>query len=184
MMKKVVIVFAVAAMIACRFISIVDADICNIKDGGLDACKPSVTSSNPQPPSNTCCSSISNADMGCICGYLNTIFPGIFGVNTGLAKKVPGQCGLPSPPCWSRCPCIISVSTNVTLIEAAAYSPFNAFSSKTCTRISNYTLYFRRAFKALLLHVILQQWFLLIFFKSFPSRSTTFAIFVIETPIS
>ncbi|MBN8147947.1 hypothetical protein J0J24_24745, partial [Vibrio vulnificus] len=47
-------------------------NICKIPVSGLMACRPAVTSPNPTPPTTTCCSALSHADIPCLCSYKNS----------------------------------------------------------------------------------------------------------------
>ncbi|CAK9142604.1 unnamed protein product [Ilex paraguariensis] len=74
-------------------------NICNISSEGLMACKPSVTPPNPTPPSATCCSALSHADMSCLCSYKNSSLLPSLGIDRKLAMQLPDKCKLPHPPC-------------------------------------------------------------------------------------
>ncbi|KAI8548794.1 hypothetical protein RHMOL_Rhmol07G0301700 [Rhododendron molle] len=44
-------------------------ELCNMKEDGLNACKPTVTQPNPVDPTPPCCEALSGADLTCLCGY-------------------------------------------------------------------------------------------------------------------
>uniref|UniRef100_A0A5B7C7D7 Putative lipid-transfer protein DIR1 n=1 Tax=Davidia involucrata TaxID=16924 RepID=A0A5B7C7D7_DAVIN len=71
--------------------------ICNVSGEGLMACKPSVTTPNPTPPSAACCSALSHADMPCFCSYRKSKLLPSLGIDPNLAMQLPDKCKLPHP---------------------------------------------------------------------------------------
>ncbi|KAF3630993.1 putative lipid-transfer protein DIR1 [Capsicum chinense] len=72
--------------------------LCNMNDGGLTACKPSVTQPNPVEPSASCCEALSGADLQCLCSYKNSFLLPSLGIDPELALALPTKCNLTSPP--------------------------------------------------------------------------------------
>ncbi|CAH1447112.1 unnamed protein product [Lactuca virosa] len=75
------------------------AEICNMTEDGLMACKPSVTTEKPVYPSPECCKAVSGADMKCLCSYKESLILPSLGIDPGLALGLPVKCNLPAPPC-------------------------------------------------------------------------------------
>lgn len=69
--------------------------ICNMSQEGFDACKPSVSSPNPLPPSLVCCTALANADLQCLCLFKNArMLLQAYGVDPTLALELPAKCNL------------------------------------------------------------------------------------------
>ncbi|GMP71302.1 hypothetical protein CsSME_00029770 [Camellia sinensis var. sinensis] len=87
------------AIVVLLLVAITNAQtICNVSMDGLTACKPSVTPPNPTPPSATCCSALSHANMQCLCSYKNSKLLPSLGIDPNLALQLPAKCKLPNPP--------------------------------------------------------------------------------------
>ncbi|XVF37676.1 hypothetical protein REPUB_Repub20aG0030100 [Reevesia pubescens] len=98
-MEKVKSVAFIVTIVMTMAIAITDAQsICNIPVSGLMACKPSVTPPNPPPPTSACCSTLSHADLRCLCSYKNSPLLPSLGIDPNLAMKLPTKCKLPHPP--------------------------------------------------------------------------------------
>lgn len=88
--------------------------ICNMTEEQLEACKPSVSGSNPSPPSAECCAALKSADLPCLCSYKNSGFLPALGIDPDLAMQLPSKCGVTAPSdCWGYClkllPCIVVI---------------------------------------------------------------------------
>jgi len=73
--------------------------ICNVNKDDLMPCKPAVTQP-PAQPVQACCSVLSTANLTCFCEFGNN-YPSLlrmFGIDPDLAKALPGECKLNSPP--------------------------------------------------------------------------------------
>ncbi|GMN63530.1 hypothetical protein TIFTF001_032614 [Ficus carica] len=70
--------------------------ICNVPLNGLLTCRPAVTAPNPKPPSATCCASLTNADLKCLCQYKNSKVLPSLGIDPNLAMQLPQKCKLSS----------------------------------------------------------------------------------------
>ncbi|KAB1207230.1 putative lipid-transfer protein DIR1 [Morella rubra] len=73
--------------------------LCRMTKEGLKACGPSVSGQNPVPPSELCCTALSNADMQCLCMFKNSRLLGMYGINPNLALDLPAKCNLPQTHC-------------------------------------------------------------------------------------
>ncbi|XP_078156504.1 putative lipid-transfer protein DIR1 [Carex rostrata] len=71
--------------------------ICNITEQELEECKPSVSGSDPPPPSTECCDAMKNADLPCLCSYKNSAFLPALGIDPDLAMQLPAKCGIKAP---------------------------------------------------------------------------------------
>ncbi|KAK9932725.1 hypothetical protein M0R45_019949 [Rubus argutus] len=71
--------------------------ICNVSVNNLMTCKPAVTKPNPARPTQTCCSVLSHADLGCLCSYKNSNLLPSLGIDPNLAMQLPAKCKLPHP---------------------------------------------------------------------------------------
>ncbi|XP_022760995.1 putative lipid-transfer protein DIR1 [Durio zibethinus] len=97
-MERVKILALIVAVVMVMAIAVTDAQgICNMPASGLMACKPAVTPPNPPPPTSTCCSSLSHADMRCLCSYKNSKLLPSLGIDPNLAMQLPSLCKLPNP---------------------------------------------------------------------------------------
>ncbi|PON74931.1 Bifunctional inhibitor/plant lipid transfer protein/seed storage helical domain containing protein [Parasponia andersonii] len=70
-------------------------NICKVPINGLMACKPAVTVPNPAPPTTTCCSALTHADLQCLCSYKNSQLLPSLGIDPNLAMQLPQKCKLP-----------------------------------------------------------------------------------------
>lgn len=75
------------------------AEICDMTEDGLMACKPSVTTEKPVDPSPECCKAVSGADKKCLCSYKDSVVLPALGIDPRLALGLPAKCNLPAPPC-------------------------------------------------------------------------------------
>lgn len=82
---------------ALVFESCTAVSLCNMDEGGILACKPSVTNPNPVDPSADCCKALSGANLTCLCSYKNSLFLPSLGIDPHLALALPAKCNLPSP---------------------------------------------------------------------------------------
>lgn len=74
--------------------------MCGMTTDGLMACRPSVSGANPLPPSATCCTALSGADMQCLCKYKKSNMLASFGIDPSLAMQLPAKCNLAqASPC-------------------------------------------------------------------------------------
>ncbi|OMP14317.1 hypothetical protein COLO4_00060 [Corchorus olitorius] len=71
--------------------------ICNMPVSALMECKPAVTPPKPPPPTPSCCSSLSHADMRCLCSYKSSNLLPSLGIDPNLAMQLPSICNLPHP---------------------------------------------------------------------------------------
>ncbi|KAK9932724.1 hypothetical protein M0R45_019948 [Rubus argutus] len=71
--------------------------ICKVSANDLLTCKPAATSPNPAPPTQTCCSVLARADLGCLCMYKNSNLLPSLGIDPKLAVQLPAKCHLPRP---------------------------------------------------------------------------------------
>lgn len=71
--------------------------ICNMSVASIMACKPSAVAPNPPPPSGTCCSALSHANITCLCSYKNSKVLPSLGIDPNLAMQLPQKCKLPHP---------------------------------------------------------------------------------------
>lgn len=71
--------------------------ICNMSVASIMACKPSAVAPNPPPPSGTCCSALSHANITCLCSYKNSKLLPSLGIDPNLAMQLPQKCKLPHP---------------------------------------------------------------------------------------
>lgn len=91
----IVLTFAVLVLI----VTTSNAQICNMKTEGIMACKPSVTAPNPTPPTEACCTALSQGDMTCLCGYKHSPMLSALGIDYDLAMALPDKCGIQHEPC-------------------------------------------------------------------------------------
>ncbi|KAF7142790.1 hypothetical protein RHSIM_Rhsim05G0076600 [Rhododendron simsii] len=68
--------------------------LCGMTTDGLMACRSSVSGANPPPPSATCCTALSGADMQCLCKYKKSNLLASFGIDPSLAMQLPAKCNL------------------------------------------------------------------------------------------
>ncbi|GMJ08482.1 DIR1-like [Hibiscus trionum] len=90
----------IVALVLVLVMAIATSDaqsICNMPASDLMSCKPAVTPPNPPPPTATCCSALSHADMRCLCLYKNSNLLPSLGIDPNLAMKLPSLCKLPHP---------------------------------------------------------------------------------------
>ncbi|OMO68031.1 hypothetical protein CCACVL1_20118 [Corchorus capsularis] len=91
---------AVAFVATLLLVVVATADgqtICNMPVSALMECKPAVTPPKPPPPIPSCCSSLSHADMRCLCSYKNSNLLPSLGIDPKLAMQLPTTCKLPHP---------------------------------------------------------------------------------------
>ncbi|KAL0294036.1 UNVERIFIED_CONTAM: Upstream activation factor subunit UAF30 [Sesamum calycinum] len=69
--------------------------ICNVRVSELVQCLPAITGKSPPPPTKSCCSVISKANLHCLCNYKSEISK--FGVDPAKALALPKKCGLKAP---------------------------------------------------------------------------------------
>ncbi|KAJ4818900.1 Bifunctional inhibitor/lipid-transfer protein/seed storage 2S albumin superfamily protein [Rhynchospora pubera] len=74
-----------------------DEEICNMTEQELEACKPSVSGSDPTPPSTECCDGLKKADLTCLCSYKNSAFLPALGIDPDLTMQLPAKCGMTAP---------------------------------------------------------------------------------------
>ncbi|KAJ6671332.1 hypothetical protein OIU85_015119 [Salix viminalis] len=76
------------------------ATLCGMTAEGFDFCKPSVqTGVNPLPPSQSCCSALEKANLGCLC-FFKKNYPKVLSENKidpNLAMQLPAKCNMPGP---------------------------------------------------------------------------------------
>ena len=78
--------------------------LCNMNEEGIEACKPSVSSSNGgssspvADPTPECCKALSRADLDCLCSYKNSPELPLLGIDPSLAMALLAKCHLPTPP--------------------------------------------------------------------------------------
>lgn len=68
--------------------------VCNVDSGDLLACLPSCNGRTPQaPPSSECCSTLKNANLGCLCGHRNNwLLKWMYNVDFQQAMAIPALC--------------------------------------------------------------------------------------------
>ncbi|KAL4558517.1 hypothetical protein LXL04_036718 [Taraxacum kok-saghyz] len=92
---KIVMVMAAKAPVVVLLVLMVlinglqAAEICNMTEDGLMACKPSVTTEKPVDPTPECCKAVSGADMKCLCSYKGSMILPSLGIDPGLALSLP-----------------------------------------------------------------------------------------------
>uniref|UniRef100_A0A6N2LJS8 Uncharacterized protein n=1 Tax=Salix viminalis TaxID=40686 RepID=A0A6N2LJS8_SALVM len=81
------------------------ATLCGMTAEGFDFCKPSVqTGVNPLPPSQSCCSALEKANLGCLC-FFKKNYPKVLSENKidpNLAMQLPAKCNMPGASLISR----------------------------------------------------------------------------------
>ncbi|KAK9287444.1 hypothetical protein L1049_015865 [Liquidambar formosana] len=66
--------------------------MCGVAEERLMSCKPSVTLTNPVPPSAACCSAISGADLSCLCSKKSLL--AALGLDPNQATQLPAKCNI------------------------------------------------------------------------------------------
>ncbi|KAL5544996.1 hypothetical protein UlMin_008780 [Ulmus minor] len=94
---RLIIVALVLISIATNYGFSNAQSICQVSMNGLMTCKPAVTPPNPAPPSANCCSTLSHADLHCLCSYKNSNVLPALGIDPKLAMQLPQKCKLPHP---------------------------------------------------------------------------------------
>ncbi|XP_073012962.1 putative lipid-transfer protein DIR1 [Typha latifolia] len=98
-LRPAVVVLILVAIMGDHAVTVSKADevICNMTQQGIDACKPSVSGSDPTPPSKKCCSALAAADLPCLCSYRNSYLLPAYGIDPDLALQLPAKCHLALP---------------------------------------------------------------------------------------
>ncbi|KAJ3676825.1 hypothetical protein LUZ60_002549 [Juncus effusus] len=97
---KLALVMTVMILFTCiNTDKVMGMTVCNMKQEGLDACKPAVSGSNPPPPTPYCCDSSKGADVNCFCKYKSSLALKAMGIDGNQATRLPGKCGLPPANC-------------------------------------------------------------------------------------
>merc|ERR1739841_232443 len=79
-------------------VSKVDAGlVCGMTYKGINACKPSISGSNPKPPTKQCCSDLATTDLPCLCTHKNSFLFRVLGIDSKLAMQLPPKCNLKLP---------------------------------------------------------------------------------------
>ncbi|KAG9446451.1 hypothetical protein H6P81_012579 [Aristolochia fimbriata] len=101
MERRGAMVVGVLMMVFAAVAVIGKAEICNLTEEDLMACKPSVSGTNPvDPPAPECCSALQKADFPCLCGYKNSFLLPSMGIDPTLALQLPERCKItPAPRC-------------------------------------------------------------------------------------
>ncbi|GMI83729.1 DIR1-like [Hibiscus trionum] len=70
--------------------------VCGMNKEGFQACQPSVSGANPNPPppSARCCLALNDADLKCLCFFKNSKWMTDYGVDFNRAKDLPVKCNL------------------------------------------------------------------------------------------
>ncbi|XP_009358980.2 putative lipid-transfer protein DIR1 [Pyrus x bretschneideri] len=92
---KLVVVLVVALVVLLEGSTV--SSLCNMTDEGIADCKPSVTKTNPTPPTPECCEALKGADLKCLCGYKNSFLLPSLGIDPTLAMALPAKCNLTPP---------------------------------------------------------------------------------------
>ncbi|CAL5075998.1 unnamed protein product [Urochloa decumbens] len=71
--------------------------VCGISNDQLMSCQPAATKT-PAPPTEACCDALGTADLGCLCGYINSPWVTVYNIDPESAKQLPPKCGLATPP--------------------------------------------------------------------------------------
>lgn len=96
--RLMLVVVLMIAITSNEVVKVANAQsICNASVSDLMACKSSVTAPNPTPPSASCCSVLSHADLSCLCSYKNSNVLPSLGIDPKLAMQLPAKCKLPHP---------------------------------------------------------------------------------------
>ncbi|GFY98095.1 hypothetical protein Acr_12g0006360 [Actinidia rufa] len=98
--KKLVITIMVVLLIGMCIVkeSHAQGGMCNLSIMSLLMCKPAMTPPKPTPPSEACCSALSNADLACLCQYKHSPLLEVFNIDANLLVQLPTKCKLPDPP--------------------------------------------------------------------------------------
>ncbi|KAL4389373.1 hypothetical protein HN51_010262 [Arachis hypogaea] len=77
---------------------------CKMPISGLNDCKPSVSNNvaNPVDPSfnSPCCKAVRGADLDCLCGYKDSPYLRVYGIDPTKAMLLPIKCKAKDPS-WS-----------------------------------------------------------------------------------
>jgi len=75
------------------------AAVCNMSNEQFMSCQPAAarTTDPPAPPSKACCDALGGADLGCLCGYKNSPWMGLYNIDPERAMELPAKCGLATP---------------------------------------------------------------------------------------
>lgn len=92
--KLVIVALLLAIAIGHEPMMTTGQTMCGMTTDGLMACRPSVAGENPAPPSATCCTALSSADMQCLCKYKKSKMLASFGIDPNLAMQLPAKCNL------------------------------------------------------------------------------------------
>ncbi|MED6204148.1 hypothetical protein PIB30_006209 [Stylosanthes scabra] len=96
----------IMVLVMCMIGSMVNGQICNMPISGLYACKPYVSNSvaSPGDPSinSPCCKAVKGANIDCLCGYKNSAYLPMNGIDPDKAMKLPVTCKAKDPS-W-QCP--------------------------------------------------------------------------------
>ncbi|GMI88313.1 DIR1-like [Hibiscus trionum] len=70
--------------------------VCGMSKEDFEACQPSVsaTDPNPPPPSAMCCKALENANFRCLCFFKNSKWMTDYGIDFDRAKDLPSKCNL------------------------------------------------------------------------------------------
>ncbi|KAK9287170.1 hypothetical protein L1049_015809 [Liquidambar formosana] len=94
--KLVIVALVLAAAIVNNEPMVANGlSICSMTEDGLRSCEPSVSGQNPAPPSATCCTALSKADLKCLCSYKN-LLPSL-GIDPNQAMQLPAKCNMAAP---------------------------------------------------------------------------------------
>merc|ERR1739838_125189 len=86
-------------------VSKVDAGlVCGMTYKGINACKPSISGSNPKPLTKQCCIDLATTDLPCLCTHKNSFLFRVLGIDSKLAMQLPPKCNLKLPAhCFGPC---------------------------------------------------------------------------------
>ncbi|XP_028765828.1 putative lipid-transfer protein DIR1 [Neltuma alba] len=91
--KKVVVMVGLSLMVIGMNVASGEG-LCRMTPEGLKACQPSVSGQNPPPPTKTCCSALSNADLQCLCRFKGSGFLSFYGIEPDKAMALPLRCNI------------------------------------------------------------------------------------------
>ncbi|KAI3441325.1 AAI domain-containing protein [Psidium guajava] len=93
--RAVLVALVLLAAVASHPAAAGGSAMCGMSKEGFEACKPSVSISNPTEPTRGCCSALADADLNCLCffKYARTLMQ-TYQINPDLATQLPVKCNL------------------------------------------------------------------------------------------